>query len=168
LTNGERQRRFVEQLVRGSARLTAAGAVALRRHLSDWRAQYFPKKTLGDRGEAVAARYLWRRRYKILARSHRLGRGELDLVALDGDTIVFVEVKTRSSHDAGHPAEAVDDRKQRQITRLAVGFLKRHGLLHCPARFDVIAITWPTGRWFPTVEHIKGAFDAVGTREFFS
>ncbi len=97
-----------------------------------------------------------------------MGRGELDLVALDRDTIVFVEVKTRQSHDAGLPAEAVDEHKQRQLTRLAVGFLKRHGLLECPARFDVIAITWPARKWFPVIEHIQNAFEAVGTREFYS
>lgn len=136
--------------------------MSLRQLLSRWRDRYLPTKTLGQRGEAVAARYLRRRRYKILARGHRFVRGELDLVALDGDTIVFVEVKTRQTHDAGHPAEAVDDRKQRQITRLAQGFLKRHGLVNCPARFDVVAITWPADKWFPVVEHIKNAFEAVG------
>ena len=105
----------------------------------------FPRRRLGQRGEAAAARYLRRRGYKILARGDRLRPGELDLVVLDGDTIVFVEVKTRQSQEAGHPAEAVDEDKQRRLTRLAVTFLKRHGLLERPARFDVVAITWPAG-----------------------
>ncbi len=135
--------------------------MALRQILSGWRRRYFPRKTLGQRGEAAAARYLRRRRYKILARSYRFGRGELDLVVLDGETIVFVEVKTRQSQDAGHPAEAVDTHKQRQLTRLALGFLKRYGLLECPARFDVIAVTWPAQKWLPAIEHIKHAFEAV-------
>ena len=87
---------------------------------------------------------------------------------LDNETIVFVEVKTRRSHDAGHPAEAVDDVKQRKLTRLAVTFLKRHGLLERPARFDVVAITWPADQWFPTIEHIRNAFEAVGKWEFYS
>jgi len=95
--------------------------------------------------------------------------GELDLVMLDRDgTIVFVEVKTRRSQDAGHPAEAVNAVKQRKLTRLAVMFLKRHGLLERAARFDVVAITWPQGKWFPKVEHFKNAFDAVGKWEFYS
>ena len=142
--------------------------MSLRRSLSDRFWRLFPKKTLGQRGEAAAARYLRRRGYKILARSDHFGPGELDLVALDRETIVFVEVKTRQTHAAGHPADAVDDIKQRRLTRLAVTFLKRHGLLECPARFDVIAITWPAKKWFPTIEHIKNAFEAVGKWEFYS
>jgi putative endonuclease len=133
-----------------------------------WRERFFPEKTLGQRGEAAAARYLRRRGYKVLARSDRFGPGELDLVMLDRDTIVFVEVKTRESHDAGHPSEAVDQTKQRRLTKLAVTFLKRYGLLERPARFDVIAITWPAGQRSPTIEHIKNAFDAVGKWEFYS
>ena len=140
----------------------------IRRSLSDWLRRLFPKRTLGKRGEAAAARYLRRRGYKILARGDRFGPGELDLVALDGKTIVFIEVKTRESSLAGHPSDAVDNIKQRRLTRLAVTFLKRHGLLECPARFDVVAITWPAKKWFPTIEHIKNAFDAIGQWEFYS
>ena len=87
---------------------------------------------------------------------------------LDGQTIVFVEVKTRQSAEAGHPEEAVDDVKQRRLTRLAVTFLKRHGLLEYPDRFDVVAITWPPRRRRPMIEHIKDAFPAVGRWEFYS
>jgi len=134
---------------------------------SRWLQRFFTKRPLGQRGEALAARYLRRRGYKILARGERLFPGELDLVALDRDTIVFVEVKTRRSADAGHPAEAVTSAKQRRLTRLAVTFLKRHGLLEHPARFDVVAITWPD-RGRPTIEHFESAFDAVGQGEFFS
>jgi putative endonuclease len=140
----------------------------LRQAVSHWLERFFPPKTFGQRGEAAAVRYLRRRGYKILARGDRFGPGELDLVALDRRTIVFVEVKTRQSHDAGHPAEAVDQDKQRRLTRLAVAFLKRHGLLEYPARFDVIAITWPADRWFPTIEHIRDAFEAVGKGQFYS
>jgi putative endonuclease len=139
-----------------------------RQIVLDWFRRFFPPKTLGQRGEAAAARHLRRAGYKILARSDRFGPGELDLVMLDRDTIVFVEVKTRESQDAGHPSEAVDQLKQRKLTKLAVTFLKRHGLLDRPARFDVIAITWPAGRRSPTIEHIKNAFDAVGKWEFYS
>ena len=142
--------------------------MTLRHAVSDWLRRLLPKKTLGQRGEAAAARYLRRRGYKVLARSHRFGPGELDLVMLDRETIVFVEVKTRQSHDAGLPAEAVDEHKQRRLTMLAVTFLKRHHLLERPARFDVVAITWPDGKWRPTIEHIKNAFEAVGKWEFYS
>ena len=142
--------------------------ISPKKTVSGWLERISPKKTLGQRGEAAAARYLRRRGYKVLARGDRLGPGELDLVMLDRDTIVFVEVKTRQTHDAGHPAEAVDDNKQRRLTRLAVTFLKRRRLLECPARFDVVAITWPAEKWFPQIEHIKNAFDAVGKWEFYS
>jgi putative endonuclease len=130
--------------------------------------RFFPAKTLGQRGEAVAAHFLKGRGYRILARGNRLQPGELDLVATDGDVVVFIEVKTRQSHDAGHPADAVDDAKQRRLTRLAITYLKRHGLLNRAARFDVVAITWPNGKRQPTIEHFQNAFDAVGQWEFYS
>ncbi len=135
---------------------------------STWLRRLFPEKSLGQRGEAAVARYLRRHGYRIVARGDRLKPGELDLVALDGKTIVFVEVKTRRSQDAGHPSEAVDAAKQRRLTRLAVTFLKRHGLLEHPARFDVVAVTWPEGQRRPTIEHFKDAFEAVGKWEFYS
>jgi len=140
----------------------------LRVILSDWRSRYFPRKSLGSRGERAAAKYLRRKGYKIVAHGNRLRSGELDLVAVDGRTVVFVEVKTRRSDQYGNPAEAVDLRKQRRLTRLAVTYLKRHGLLEYPARFDVVAITWPEDRRRPAIEHFENAFDAVGAGEFYS
>ncbi len=108
-----------------------------------WLRTLVKPKSLGQRGEAAAARYLKRRGYKIVARSDRAARGELDLVAVDGRTVVFVEVKTRQSQEAGNPGEAVGRDKQRRITRLALSYLKRHDLLGYPTRFDVVAVTWP-------------------------
>ncbi len=124
-------------------------------------------KTLGQRGEAAAARYLKRLGYTIVGRGSHIRRGEIDLIAVDGRTIVFVEVKTRVSHDAGHPTEAVDREKQRRLTRLAMVYLKRHHLLENPARFDVIAITWPAKQCRPTIEHFKNAFQPVGEGQMF-
>jgi putative endonuclease len=124
-------------------------------------------KTLGQRGEAAAARYLKRLGYVIVARGSHIRRGEIDLIAVDGRTLVFVEVKTRVSHDAGHPAEAVDREKQRRLTRLAMVYLKRHHLLENSARFDVIAITWPKNQRRPTIEHFKNAFEPVGEGQMF-
>ena len=135
--------------------------------LRDWLKRFFSEVPLGKRGERAAARYLKRRGYKILARGDRLTSGELDLVALDGRTIVFVEVKTRRTAEAGHPVEAVDPAKERRLTRVAVTFLKRHGLLEHSARFDVVAVTWPEGKR-PTIEHFQNAFDAVGENGFYS
>jgi len=124
-------------------------------------------KSLGRRGEEAAARYLKRLGYVIVARGHRDNIGEIDLVAVDGRTIVFIEVKTRTTHDAGHPADAVDQAKQRRLTRLALSYLKRHDLLECKARFDVVAVTWPD-RGRPQIEHFKNAFEAVGFDGMFS
>jgi putative endonuclease len=137
-------------------------------YFSLWLRRIIPGKSLGRRGEDAAARYLQRLGYRVLARGRRLASGELDLVVLDGRTIVFVEVKTRTSQEVGHPADAVDATKQRKLTRLAVTFMKRHGLLEYPARFDVVAITWPEGRGRPTIEHFKNAFEAVGEGELYS
>jgi putative endonuclease len=142
--------------------------MAWRSPLAGWLERFFPERPLGDRGEAAAARYLKRQGYKILARAERLKPGELDLVALDRGTVVFVEVKTRRSAEAGHPAAAVGVAKQRRLTRLAVTFLKRHGLLERPARFDVVALTWPEGQRRPAIDHFRNAFDAVGRWEFYS
>ncbi len=139
--------------------------------VANWLRRYFlasPPPSLGRRGEDAAARFLRRKGYRILSRSDRSRPGELDLVALDDDTLVFVEVKTRRGSNSGHPAEAVDAAKQRRLTRLAVTWLKRRGLLERRARFDVIAVTWPDDRRRPTIEHFPNAFEAVGRWEFYS
>jgi putative endonuclease len=129
----------------------------------------FPQRTLGQRGELAAAKYLKRRGYKILATGDRLKHlDELDIVAADGRTVVFVEVKTRTSQMMGHPSEAVDADKQRRLTKLAVTYLKRHRLLDYPARFDVIAIIWPENARKPRIEHLQNAFEAAGKWEFYS
>jgi putative endonuclease len=127
----------------------------------------FAPKPLGRRGEDAAARYLRKLGYVIVARGHRDNIGELDLIAVDGRTVVFIEVKTRTTHDAGHPAEAVDEAKQRRLTRLALSYMKRHDLLECEVRFDVVAVTWPT-RGRPAIEHFKNAFEAVGVEGLYS
>lgn len=134
-----------------------------RRRLAGWRRE----KSLGERGEDAAARYLKRRGYIIVARGARDDLGELDLVAVDGRTLVFVEVKTRRNLDTGHPADAVDDRKQQRLTRLALAYLKRHDLLGAQARFDVVAITWPEGKQTPQIEHFINAFEAAGAGQMF-
>ena len=136
--------------------------------LSQWLPWLRPPASLGARGEKAAARYLTRRGCKLLGRGQRSKTGELDLVVLDGQVIVFVEVKTRVSAERGHPAEAVGLDKQRRITRAALAWLKRHGLMDHPARFDVLAVTWPADARQPTIEHYPNAFEAQGPRGFYS
>lgn len=117
---------------------------------------------LGARGEKAAARFLKRLGYRIVARGVRSRLGELDLVAVDGRTVVFVEVKTRTDTDAGQPLDAVTPEKQRRVTQAALAFLKYRGLLEHRSRFDVVSIVWPAGKREPAIEHIQSAFDAVG------
>ncbi len=139
----------------------------LWRGFSAWYQQRFGAKPLGQCGEKAAARYLKRLGYKIIARGHRSKWSEIDLIAVDGQTIVFVEVKTRQSQETGHPAEAVGAEKQRRLTRAAVAFLQQYRLLDRPARFDVVAVTWPEEQR-PTIEHFQNAFEAVGRWEYYS
>jgi putative endonuclease len=136
----------------------------IRERIHQWRRP----ATLGQRGEALAARYLRRLGYIIVARGQRDDLGELDLVAVDGRTVVFVEVKTRTSLQAGHPGDAVDEDKQRRLTRLALAYLKRHDLLEQQARFDVVSIVWPQDRRQPVIEHFRDAFEATGQGQMFS
>ena len=133
-----------------------------------WLSRFRPTKSLGDRGEEAAARYLRGRGYKIVARHDRAVLGELDIVAVDGRTVVFVEVKTRASQEAGHPAEAVDRDKQHRLSRMALAYLRRHELLECASRFDVVAVTWPPGTQTPAIEHIAGAFKAAGPGSMYN
>jgi len=95
---------------------------------------------LGRRGEQIAARHLRRCGYRILERNFRAAGAEIDLVAAERGTVVFVEVKTRSSAAFGAPAEAVDGRKAARIHRAAGIYLRRMHAAEGPARFDVVAI----------------------------
>lgn len=115
--------------------------------------------SLGRMGEDVAAKILKEAGYRIIERNYRCRGGEVDIVALDGKTVVFVEVKTRSSEEYGPPQLAVDGRKQRQLTRAAMTYLKEKRLLTWSARFDVVGIV-VRGKSHE-VEHIKNAFDVV-------
>jgi putative endonuclease len=132
-----------------------------------WFAGRFRRKSLGERGEDAAAKFLKRHGYHVLARGLDSRLGELDIVAVDGRTLVFVEVKTRRSGAAGHPAEAIDPRKEQRMTQAALGYLKANRLLEYAARFDVVAVTWPETARRPTIEHFKNAFSPVGAGQFF-
>ena len=89
-------------------------------------------------------------------------------MAKDGNGIVFVEVKTRKSDAAGGPEEAVTFTKQKQLTKLALSYLKRYNLLEHSARFDVVAVIWPDDVRKPEITHYRNAFEAVGSGQMFS
>jgi putative endonuclease len=98
------------------------------------------RQALGETGENLACRELERRGYTIVARRYRRRGGEIDIIARDGQTIVFVEVKARAGRAFGGGEEAVTWLKRRRITQLAIEYLARHRLGHCPCRFDVVTI----------------------------
>jgi putative endonuclease len=113
----------------------------------------------GKRGEDRAIDELVRRGYAILARRYRTRHGEIDIVARDGPTTVFIEVKARATDEFGAAAEAVGLRKQRRLVRMAVDYLARSGLLDQPTRFDVVAID-ELGSAREKVTVYTNAFDA--------
>ena len=117
---------------------------------------------LGNRGERAAERHLLRQGWTIVDRGYSGRGGEIDLIAIEGQTVVFVEVKTRTSDRKGHPFEAVDDSKQRYLTRTGYAYLKKKQLFDCSFRFDVVAIVWPDARKPPRLEHFRHAFEPVG------
>ena len=117
------------------------------------------RQQLGKSGEDLAVEELQRRGYAIVARRYRTRYGEIDIVAEDGDTLVFVEVKARGGHEFGDAAEAVTGLKRRRMTQLACDYLARHRLLDCPCRFDVVSIHMSGTE--PAIEVYQNAFDAA-------
>ena len=116
---------------------------------------------LGRRGEDEAARHLKSLGYRIVGRRERVLRGDIDIVALDGRTVVFVEVRSLTDTAHGHPAETVGSTKQRRIAELAVAYIRRHRLEDQSVRIAVVAVTFsnePGGK--PVIEHYQNAFDS--------
>jgi putative endonuclease len=128
----------------------------------------FWRRWFGTRSERAAAKFLKRLGHRILARNYLCPLGELDLVTLDADRIVFVEVRSTEGEDPQRPALSVDPEKQRRLTQLALAFLKQHRLLGRQARFDILAVSWPAGERRPKIEHYPNAFEAVGRFQMFS
>jgi len=113
----------------------------------------------GKRGEDLAAAHLQKLGYQIVAKNYRCIFGEVDIIAQDLDTLVFVEVKSRKSAMFGEPQEAVGPEKQKKLSRVALHYLQKNRFDSCCARFDVIAV-----RMFPDgvrIDLIRNAFDLV-------
>ena len=110
----------------------------------------------GELGERIAARYLERSGWSIVARRFRSGRRDIDLIVQRGDLIAFVEVKARSGDEFGDPVEAVNHRKQRELTKSAQTWIDRHGRVGEAYRFDVMGILMKERRVF--IRHVPGAF----------
>ncbi len=116
------------------------------------------RQQTGKTGEDHAASFLQEKGFTILERNYRQKCGEIDIVAQDGKTLVFVEVKTRKTISFGSPFEAVTRNKQQQIARTAQDYICRKKLTNSPARFDVVGVLLSTGKE-PLVEMIQNAFD---------
>jgi putative endonuclease len=126
------------------------------------------RRWFGSRSERAAERFLKHLGYRIVARNYSCPLGELDLIALDNGCIVFVEVRSTGDEDPARAAASVDDKKQKQLTRLAVHFLKARKWLDQAARFDVLALSWPAGEREPAIVHYVNAFEAVGRWQMFN
>jgi len=112
-------------------------------------------RVIGEAYEQKAGKYLESFGYKILAYNYRCKQGEIDIIAQDGDTYVFCEVKYRRNEGKGYPEDAITATKQRRITRSAMVYLKEHHVWDNSCRFDVICIL---GEKFT---HIKNAFEII-------
>lgn len=124
------------------------------------------RQALGRRGEEAARAFLARRGLRILAENYSCPAGELDLVAQDRESLVFVEVKTRTSRAFGAPQLAVHWRKQQQIVKAAEWFLAERRLPERACRFDVVAVSLPDTDQPPQIEWVRDAFPAEGLRLF--
>lgn len=126
------------------------------------------RRWFGIRCEDLAADYLARRGHRLLARNWRCSLGEVDLITLDGQSLVFVEVRSTAAGDVSRPAFSVDQAKQRRLTKVALAYLQRHGLLGKSARFDVILVSHGPGREQAHIEHLANAFSPDDAFRAFS
>ena len=111
-------------------------------------------QSTGAKGEAIACAYLEQRGYRLIQKNYRFHRYEIDLIMMDGDRLVFVEVKSHRNRGFGLGREAVNAEKQRRISLAAAAYLQQHGCQDQRTRFDVIEIDPDTAG----VTHIKDAF----------
>ncbi len=114
------------------------------------------RQKLGKQGEDLAEQFLRRKGYEILERNYRRYRGEIDLVAKDQNCLVFVEVKTARSASFGAPVYRVDERKKRQLGRIAMAYYQQYELYDQDSRFDIVTVTFAGGQ--AQIEHIENAF----------
>jgi putative endonuclease len=115
------------------------------------------KKELGKKGEEVALRFLKKNGYRIIEQNYICKMGEMDIIAREKDTLVFIEVKTRTSTEFGPPQLAVHSSKQRQLSKVALNYLNEKRLKDVKARFDVVAIL--LGQMGEEIELIRDAFE---------
>ncbi len=126
------------------------------------------RRWFGTRSEKAASRFLSSLGYRLVEHNFTCDIGEIDIVALDGTTLVFVEVRSTESSDGQIAAQSVDAKKQHRLTRLALYYMQNRRLLDCAARFDVLAISWPAGQAAPAITHYPNAFETTGRFQMYS
>ncbi len=122
----------------------------------------FEKNKLGAKGEEIAVRFLKSRGYRIVERNYRIRLGEIDIIAEQGNDLVFIEVKTRTDLSFGTPFESVTMQKQKQLSKVALEYLSKQDGHNRPARFDVIGIRLEEGNdasQDADIELLQNAFD---------
>jgi len=122
---------------------------------------FFRKANLGAAGEKAARDFLRRAGYKILETNFRCPQGEIDLIALDGETIVFVEVKTLAADHAADPEDKIDYHKQRKLMQVARAWLTKHRYPERAYRFDAVAVVMASDET-PQIKHIEESFVPQG------
>lgn len=119
------------------------------------------KRQIGDKGEDIAVKYLKKHKYKIVERNFNVPKiGEIDIIAQDGEYLVFCEVRLRKNNEHGTPKETVDFFKQQRIIRATKVYLCEHNAFDLPVRFDVLSVTGDADGKYE-IELIKNAFDTT-------
>jgi len=119
----------------------------------------YSKQQLGKTGELLAVKFLQQKGYQIVEQNYRSTWGEIDIIAQDEDVLAFVEVKTRRSLKFGVPQLAVNNSKQRRMSKATLEYLQEKDLFDYVCRFDVISIVFPPEPSEPIIEHIENAFE---------
>ena len=117
------------------------------------------RKNIGNIGEEVAVKFLISKGYKVLERNYLIRGGEIDIIALDGDTLVFIEVKARYSHEYGLPIEAMTPWKLKALKKSALFYVQDNNLENKLCRFDFLGIDYTNSKESPDVELIKNILD---------
>jgi putative endonuclease len=126
------------------------------------------RRWFGRRAERFAARYLRKQGCRILGHNIDDRLGEIDLLALDGQQLVIVEVRSSETKTFDELAASVNLDKQRRLTNAMLRFIQRRKLWNVSVRFDIIALRWPAGAREPEVRHYRHAFQTVGKYQFHS
>jgi putative endonuclease len=112
--------------------------------------------SVGKLGEDLAANFLEEKGFNIIERNYRFGHGEIDIIAEKAEMLIFIEVKTKKFGDFGDPINWVSRGKQKQIGRIARGYLYEKNITDRDCRFDVVLVTWEDGLW--KIDHLENAF----------